>query len=226
MAIKEWVAADRPREKLIQRGARNLTDSELLAILLGSGTTQHNAVTLAQELLARFGGLKPLSQLSFHRLDEFKGMGPARYARLQAGLEIGRRTLLDVPNLIGEPLSDSKTAAKYVKNALFSLPREIFACLMLDTRHRILAFEVIAEGTIDRAAVYPREVVRKIIDHNAAAVILCHNHPSGNPNPSEADKALTRQLCAALALIDVNVLDHFLVAGTECTSFADLGLMT
>ena len=145
---------------------------------------------------------------------------------MQAGLEIGRRTLLDVPNPIGEPLSDSKIAAKYVKTALFGLPREIFACLMLDARHRILAFEIIAEGTIDRAAVYPREVVRKVMNHNAAAVILCHNHPSGNPTPSEADKALTRQLCAALALIDVNVLDHFLVAGTECTSFADLGLMT
>ena len=226
MAIKEWVAADRPREKLFQHGARNLTDSELLAILLGSGTSRHNVVALARRLLGELGGLKPLTQLSYSRFIEFEGLGPARYARLQAGLEIGRRTLVDVPELVGEPLSDSKIAANYVKNALFSLPRETFACLFLDTRHRVLAFEVIAEGTIDRAAVYPREVVRKVIDHNAAAVILCHNHPSGNPAPSEADKALTRQLAAALALIDVNVLDHFIVAGQNCSSFADLGLMT
>ena len=226
MAIKEWVAAERPREKLLQRGAGNLTDGELLAIVIASGTAQHDALSLAREILRQAGGLRPLTKLSFHRFSQFSGLGAARYASLQAGLEIARRTLFDPPNIHGEPLSDSKKAANYVKNVLFSLPRETFACLFLDTRHRILAFETISEGTIDRATVYPREIVRKVIDHNAAAVILCHNHPSGNPTPSEADKALTRQLCSALALIDVKVLDHFIVAGRDCTSFADFGLMT
>lgn len=226
MAIKEWTEAERPREKLLRHGAQQLTDSELLAIMLGSGTADLNAVALARRLIRDAGGLKPLTCLSFHRFVALKGLGPVRYARIQAGLEIARRLLLDPSEIVGQQLCDSKSAAEYVKNALFSSPIEIFACLFMDVRHRILAFEVIAEGTIDRAAVYPREIVRKVIDYNAAAVIFCHNHPSGNPHPSDADKALTKQLSAALGLIDVKVLDHFVVAGKNCTSFADLGLMT
>ena len=226
MAIKDWAESDRPREKLVSQGARHLTDAELLAIVIGSGTENLSALDLSRNILQRTGGLKPLIQLSFRRLAEFPGIGATRYARLQAGVEIARRTLVvdedDNPNLC---LHDTKAAARIVKKALFSLSIETFGCVFLDVRHRILAFEVISEGTVDRAAVYPREIVRRVIDQNATAVIFCHNHPSGQPDPSEADIALTSQLQACLALIDVTVLDHFIVAGNHCLSFADLGLI-
>ena len=225
MAIKDWAEYDRPREKLIQQGARQLTDSELLAIVLGSGTGKLSAVDLSRDTLQRCGGLKSLVQLSFRRLIEFPGFGAARYARLQAGVEIARRAYLGNDSHADITLNDSSAAAQIVKNALFSLPIETFGCVFLDTRHRVLGFEVIAQGTIDRAAVYPREIVRHVIDQNAAAVIFCHNHPSGQTTPSEADIALTDQLQASLALIDVAVLDHFIVAGDQCLSFADLGLI-
>ncbi|MGR8946579.1 MAG: RadC family protein [Gammaproteobacteria bacterium] len=225
MAIKDWAASDRPREKLIRHGARCLTDSELLAIVIGSGNGSCNAVELSREILRLAGGLEPLSRLSYRRIIEYHGFGEARYAKLQAGLEIGRRTLFDRIEAPEQLISNSKIAAQIVKAELSSLTIETFGCVFVDTRHRVLAFEVLSEGTIDRAAVYPREVVRRVIDQNAAAVILCHNHPSGNPTPSEADKTLTSQLSEALALIDVKVLDHFVVAGEECISFADLGLI-
>jgi DNA repair protein RadC len=225
MAIRDWAADDRPRERLIRRGARHLTDTELLAILIGSGTQKLNALELARHLLDEIGSLNRLSRLSFRRLGEYRGFGQARFACLHAGMEIGRRTMFDTEFSIGTRLENSKNAEDYIKNALFSLQREVFACLFLDTRHKVLSFDVISEGTIDRAAVYPREVVRRVIDHDAAAVIFCHNHPSGSAIPSDSDKLLTNQLKSALSLIDVKVLDHFIVAGEACISFADLGLL-
>ena len=225
MAIKEWAKDDRPRERLIQQGARHLTDTELLAILISSGTRKQNALELARHILDEIGSLNRLSRLSFRRLGEYPGFGQARFACLHAGMEIGRRTMFDTEFSVGNRLENSKNAEDYVKNALFSLHREVFACLFLDTRHKVLSFDVISEGTIDRATVYPREVIRRVIDHNAAAVIFCHNHPSGSAVPSDSDKLLTRQLKTALSLIDVRVLDHFIVAGHECISFADLGLL-
>ena len=225
MAIKEWAAQDRPREKLIHLGARYLTDTELLTILIGSGTRKLSALELAREILDKTGGLNKLTRLSYARLGELKGFGQARFAALHAGMEIGRRTIFNPDCSPGTLLENSRAAENYVKKSLFALEREVFACLFLDSRHKVLAFDVISEGTIDRAAVYPREIVRRVIDHNASAVIFCHNHPSGSTLPSDADKSLTTQLKSALSLIDVTVLDHFIVAGKKCVSFADLGLL-
>ncbi len=225
MAIKEWAAQDRPRERLITQGARQLTDTELLTIVIGSGTSKHSAAELARDMLNKTGGLHQLSRLSYRRLSQLKGFGLARFACLHAGMEIGRRTMFSPEGLPGTRLENSRSAENFVKKSLYALHREVFACLFLDTRHKVLAFDVISEGTIDRTAVYPREIVRRAIDHNAAAVIFCHNHPSGSTLPSEADKSLTIQLKSALSLIDIKVLDHFIVAGEECISFADLGLI-
>lgn len=224
MAIKEWAADDQPREKLARYGAKHLSDAELLAIILGSGTKNLSALDLARKLLDDIGGLDRLTTLSFRRLSSHSGIGLARFARLQAGIEIGRRTAFG-SSLAGEALTTTQHAENFVKRNLFSLQRETFGCLMLDTRHRILGFEIIAEGTIDRATVYPREVIHRVIDQQAAAVIFCHNHPSGNLTPSDADKSLTLQLKNALAAIDVRVLDHIIVAGEKTFSFADRGLL-
>ncbi|MEM7467847.1 MAG: DNA repair protein RadC [Pseudomonadota bacterium] len=225
MAINQWAASERPREKLLRQGARHLTDGELLAIVIGSGIPNQTALDLARQLLEQLGNLHTLVNLSLKRWNGFKGLGPARYACLQAGLEIARRSRYE-PDQSGKiRLTTSELAANYAKTALSSLTRETFACLFLDTQNTLIAFEIVSEGTIDRAVVYPREIVRLVIEHQASAVIFCHNHPSGNPSPSEADKAITKQLVAALALIEVKVLDHLIVAAEQCTSLADLGLI-
>ncbi|HDS1678763.1 TPA: DNA repair protein RadC [Pseudomonas putida] len=222
MNIREWPAEERPREKLMQRGAASLTDAELLAVFLGSGVRGRNVVELARGLLVRFGGLRQLLEADREAFVGELGLGPVRYGQLQALLEIGRRHLATA--IERESAMDSPAAVRrYLKSMLRHEVSEVFGCLFLDTKHRPLAFEVLFRGTIDRASVYPREVVRRALQHNAAALILCHNHPSGHSEPSQDDVLLTLSLKRGLALIDVRVLDHIIIGDGEPLSMVEQG---
>ena len=222
MNIREWPAEERPREKLVQRGAASLTDAELLAVFLGSGVRGRNVVELARGLLVRFGGLRQLLEADREAFVGELGLGPVRYGQLQALLEIGRRHLATA--IERESAMDSPAAVRrYLKSMLRHEVSEVFGCLFLDTKHRPLAFEVLFRGTIDRASVYPREVVRRALQHNAAALILCHNHPSGHSEPSQDDVLLTLSLKRGLALIDVRVLDHIIIGDGEPLSMVEQG---
>jgi len=222
MAIKEWPAPERPRERLLTLGPSALTDAELLALLLRHGTPGRDAVGLARELLAATRGLRRLIELPLNAFTELPGLGSARYAELQAALELSRRYLregLERPGPIGGP----EGAKDYLLAQFKPLQREVFGCLFLDTRHQLIAFEILFYGTLDATTVHPREVVKRVLELNAAAVILAHNHPSGVAEPSHADQALTRRLSEALALIDVRVLDHIVAGDRATVSFADRG---
>ncbi len=224
MAITDWPDAERPREKLLERGPAALSDAELLAIFLRTGLAGRTAVDLGRELLAQFGGLRGLLGADRDIFCEAPGMGPAKYARLQATVELARRFLgEDIQR--GASLTSPEATRRYLTAQLRDLPHEVFACLFLDNRHRVIEFVELFRGTINGASVYPREVVRAALARNAAAVILCHNHPSGHPEPSEADRRLTRRLTDALALIDVRVLDHIIVGDGPGVSFAERGLL-
>lgn len=217
MTIRDWPDDERPREKLLSRGGGALSDAELLAVFLGSGRRGQSAVDVARGLLTATGGLRPL--LDAPRTD---GVGTVAWCRLQAALELGRR-YLDAELRRSEALTDPAASARFLKARLAGYPYEVFACLFLDNRHRMLAFEELFRGTLDGASVYPREVVRRCIAHNAAAVIFAHNHPSGVAEPSAADRAITQRLRAALDVIEVRVLDHFVVGADAPTSFAARG---
>ena len=222
MNIREWPAEERPREKLLQRGAGSLTDAELLAVFLGSGVRGRNVVELARGLLVTFGGLRQLLEADREAFVGELGLGPVRFSQLQALLEIGRRHL--ATSIERESAMDSPaTVRRYLKAMLRHEVSEVFGCLFLDTKHRPLAFEILFRGTIDRASVYPREVVRRALLHNAAALILCHNHPSGNSEPSQDDVHLTLSLKRGLALIDVRVLDHIIIGDGEPLSMVEHG---
>ncbi|MFK3718062.1 DNA repair protein RadC [Pseudomonas fulva] len=222
MNIREWPVQDRPREKLLQRGAAVLSDAELLAVLLGSGVAGRNVLDVARGLLVRFGGLRPFLEADRRAVLREPGMGEVKYAQLQALLEIGRR-YLDEGITRAAALEDPQAVRRYLKSMLRHEPSEVFGCLFLDTKHRPLAFEVLFRGTIDRASVYPREVVRRALMHNAAALILCHNHPSGNSEPSKEDVHLTLSLKRGLALVDVRVLDHIIIGDGEPLSMVEHG---
>ncbi|KTT17300.1 RadC family protein [Pseudomonas parafulva] len=222
MNIREWPAQDRPREKLLQRGAGVLSDAELLAVLLGSGVAGRNVLDLARGLLVRFGGLRPFLEADRRAVLREPGIGEVKYAQLQALLEIGRR-YLDEGITRAAALEEPQAVRRCLKAMLRHEPSEVFGCLFLDTKHRPLAFEILFRGTIDRASVYPREVVRRALMHNAAALILCHNHPSGNSEPSKEDVHLTLSLKRGLALIDVRVLDHIIIGDGEPLSMAEQG---
>lgn len=222
MAISDWPRDERPREKLLQRGARALSDAELLAIFLRTGRRGSTAVDLARELLEACGGLRPLLDLPPERLARLQGMGEARRALLQAALELGRRHL-EAGLAREEALTDPVKAGRFLMARLRDYPHEVFACLFLDNRHRLVAFEELFHGTLDGAAVYPREVLRRCMTHNAAAVILAHNHPSGVAEPSQADRSITRRLVDALALVDIRVLDHLVIGDREWVSLAERG---
>ncbi|WP_313644081.1 RadC family protein [Pseudomonas sp.] len=222
MNIREWPAQDRPREKLLRQGAGSLSDAELLAVFLGSGVRGRNVVELARGLLARFGSLRQLLEADRDAFLGELGLGPVRYGQLQALLEIGRRHL--ATSIARESVMDSPaTVRSYLKVMLRHEASEVFGCLFLDTKHRPLAFEILFRGTIDKACVYPREVVRRALLHNAAALILCHNHPSGHSEPSQEDVHLTLSLKRGLALIDVRVLDHIIVGEGEPLSMVEQG---
>jgi len=221
--ISDWPMEERPREKLLDRGADTLSDAELLAIFLRTGTRGMTAVDLARRLLDEFGGLKPLLSASEDGFCRHRGLGRAKYAQLQAVMEIARRHLFENIQR-GDALCSPDDTRHYLITELQACPHEVFACLFLDNRNRVLTFEKMFYGTIDGASVYPREVVRRAIDNNAAAVIFAHNHPSGVAEPSSADKQITQRLKDALALIDVRVLDHMII-GDEVVSFAERGLL-
>ncbi|MDH4764716.1 DNA repair protein RadC [Pseudomonas sp. CBMAI 2609] len=222
MSIKDWPAQERPREKLLAQGAQALTDAELLAIFLRTGVAGKSAVDLARQLLGEFGSLRALLEADLAAFSAHLGLGPAKYSQLQAVLEMGRRHLAEGLRR-DSALESPQQVRDYLKARLRHEPHEIFGCLFLDTCHRVLAFEALFHGTIDGASVYPRQVVKRALAHNAAAVILTHNHPSGIAEPSQADRLLTTRLKDALALVDVRVLDHFIVGDGEPLSMAEYG---
>jgi DNA repair protein RadC len=222
--IPSWPVQERPREKLLSRGAAALTDAELLAIFLRTGVTGKTAVDLARELLEEYRGLRGLMGASRERFCAGKGLGEAKYSQLQAVLEMSRRYLGEELER-GDALTTPQAVRRYLKNRLYSYPYEVFACLFLDNRHRLIQYEELFRGTVDGSSVHPREVVSRALHHNAAAVILAHNHPSGVAEPSQADTRITRRLRDALALVDIRVLDHVIVGDGEPSSFAELGLI-
>lgn len=224
MTINNWPLAERPREKLLNLGAKYLTDAELLAIFIGSGIRGKTALDLARELLSEFGDLKKLLDVQPHLFYQKRGMGKAKLAMFKAALELGRRYLAE--NLEkGETIANSQVTKRFLASRLRGYQHEVFACLYLDTQNRVLGFEELFEGTLHEANIYPREVVKRCLAHNAAKIILAHNHPSGNPHPSQADREMTRQLKDSLTLIDIQVIDHIVVGNKDCISFAEIGLV-
>ncbi|MDE2448621.1 MAG: DNA repair protein RadC [Gammaproteobacteria bacterium] len=223
LTIREWPATERPREKLIQRGAHALTDAELLALLLGSGIPGCSAVAMARSLLKDFGCLRGLLNARLTRWRR-KGIGPARYAAVQAAVELAKRHLSEEMR-IGSPLATPQATHRYLMAQLRDRPYEVFCCIYLDNRNRIIAFEELFRGTVDCAQVHPREVLRQALLHNASAMIVAHNHPSGVLEPSPADDFITRRLKDLLALMDVRVVDHIIVGDSRCYSFAEHGLI-
>ena len=222
MRIRDWPSKERPREKLLSLGASLLSDAELLAIFLGSGLKGHDAVQTGRSLLRLHGPLRRLLDLTPRELMQLPGVGPARACQLAAALELGQRHLAAELER-GTTLSDPKRAGLYFAQRLRAQSREVFAGLFLDTRHRALAFEELFHGTLAGAEVHAREVVRRALTLNAAAVIVGHNHPSGNPAPSPADRAVTKRLQHALELVDVRLLDHFVIGDGPPVSLAELG---
>ncbi len=221
--IKQWSVADRPRERLLNKGAAVLGDAELVALFLGSGEKGRDALSVARSLLARLGGLRGLASADANAIALERSIGPAKSALLLAALELGRR-VDGVALERGAELTDPSSAARCLQRRLASLGHEVFVCLFLDTRHRLIACEELFRGTIDGATVHPREVAKRALQLQAAAIIVAHNHPSGVAEPSRQDVALTRRLGQALALVDVRLLDHFVVGEGEPVSLAERGL--
>ena len=224
MAITDWPEGERPREKLLQRGASSLSDAELLAIFLRTGVVGKSAVDLARELLVRFGNLTQLFSASEKDFCELHGMGQAKYVQLQAVLEMSRRALQEEMKN-GDALNSPRAVRDYLQLLLRGRAQEVFMVIFLDAQNRVLASEELFSGTLTQTSVYPREVVKRALHFNAAAVIFAHNHPSGVTEPSQSDRMLTDALKQSLALVDVRVLDHFIVAGSGCLSFAERGMV-
>ncbi len=224
MTIKDWPAEDRPREKLLLRGSASLTDAELLAIFLRTGTIGKTAVDLARDLLTNFGSLKALLDADQEHFCLAHGLGSAKYAQLQAVMEMAKRHFKEIIQR-GNALTSPEITRAYLSAQLRGYSYEVFACLFLDNQHRVIQLDELFRGTIDGASVYPREVVKQALHHNAAAVIFAHNHPSGVTEPSQADKQITEKLKKALDLFDIRVLDHFIIGDGEPYSFAEHGLI-
>lgn len=224
MGIKDWPLQEQPRYKLLQHGAEALSDAELLALFLRTGVNGKDAVTLARELLQQFGSLRALLRADKTRFCRAHGLGEAKYVVLQAVLEMASRHMAE-GLMRGEAFSNPNQVKQYLLTQLRDQPHEVFCILYLDNRHRLIKFEKLFHGSIDQSAVYPREVIKKVLAHNAAAVILAHNHPSGVAEPSESDVAITLRLKKALALMDVRVLDHLIIGDNLVTSLAESGRM-
>jgi len=220
--ICKWPETERPREKLIKLGAEVLSDSELLAIFLGTGCQGQSAVSLARELISQFNGLKGLLAAPANDLLACKGVGNSKYALLKAVRELGRRALAEHLQR-GSALDSPQATYDYLRYWLVGKPYEVFCVLMLDNQHRVISAIELFRGTLSRASVYPREVVQEGLKCNAAAMILAHNHPSGVAEPSSADRDITSRICSAAELLDIRVLDHIMVGDTECVSFAERG---
>ncbi len=224
MAISHWPAAERPRERLLALGASVLSDAELVALFLRTGVAGKSAVELARELLSRFGGLRGLLSADQAALRAIRGLGNAKLAQLAAVLELARRSLGEEIHS-RSALTSPQAVRDYLRLALGTREHEVFLTLFLDAQHRVIVAEELFRGTLTQTSVYPREIVKAALRANAAAVIFAHNHPSGVAEPSQADELLTRQLKEALAMVDVRVLDHFIVAGRSTLSFAERGLL-
>jgi DNA repair protein RadC len=225
MAITDWPESERPRERLLKLGASALSDAELLAIFLRVGVRGVSAVDLARTLLGHFGSLSRLFSASASEFASIPGMGSAKYSQLQAVVELARRALRE-EMAAGDALSSPRAVRDYLRLTLGSLPHEVFMVLLLDAQNRLIAAEELFRGTLTQTSVHPREVVKLALAHNAAGALLAHNHPSGVAEPSRADEALTQALRQALALVDVKLLDHFIIAGAaDPLSFAEQGLL-
>jgi DNA repair protein RadC len=222
MAITDWPQEQRPRERLIKHGAQSLSDAELLAVFLRVGVTGKSAVDLGRDMVSHFGSLNGLFSATLNDFSEINGLGPAKYAQFQAVLELARRALNEELKT-GVTLSSPTAVKHYLQLLLGGKQYESFAVLFLDVKNRLIASEELFRGTLTHASVYPREVVKVSLAHNAASIILAHNHPSGTPEPSAADLTLTQTLKQAAALVDVRVLDHFVIAGRHVYSFAEHG---
>ncbi|MBF4555761.1 DNA repair protein RadC [Pseudomonas sp. p50] len=224
MSIRDWPAAERPREKLLEQGSASLSDAELLAIFLRTGVSGRSAVDVARHLLSKFGSLRALLEADQSTFSRELGLGPAKFAQLQAVQEMGRRHMAE--RLRNKSVLENPQAVReYLKALLRHELHEVFGCLFLDSRHQVLTFEALFHGSIDNTSVHPRQVVKRALANNAAALILCHNHPSGNSTPSQADRKLTKRLQEALLLVDVRVLDHFIVGDGDPLSMAEYGWM-
>lgn len=221
-SIRRWPVSERPRERLLTHGAAILSDAELVAIFLRTGIAGRSAIELARDLLLQSGGLRGLLEMDDTKLARHPGLGPAKLAQLKAGLELARRYLAE-QLARGDVLGDPAATRRFLQLHLRHQPHEIFACLYLDNQHRVLEFEELFRGTLNGAIVYPREVVKAALRHNAAALIFAHNHPSGVAEPSTADRSLTRRLREALALVDIRVLDHLVIGDGEVISMAERG---
>lgn len=224
MSITQWPEDERPRERLLKQGAAALSDAELVAIFLRVGVKGKSAVDLARDLVAQFGSLNGLFSASEAELCAVHGMGQAKYVQLQAILEMSKRALGEDIKLT-DALASPKAVRDYLKLMLARLPHEVFVAVFLTSQNRVIVVEEVFRGTLTQTSVYPREIVKLALAHNAASVIFAHNHPSGEPHPSQADRALTKTLAEALALIDVRVLDHFIVAPGASLSFAEQGIL-
>lgn len=224
MSIKDWPLKERPRERLLDSGAASLSDAELLAIILGTGVKGRSSVDLARHLLEEFGSLTRILTSPLEEFCQHDGLGMAKYVQMRAMLELSQRHLREQLEE-RDVMSSSELTREYLRARLRHYPHEVFACLYLDNQHKVVRFEELFTGTIDGAAVYPREVVKRCLHHNAAAVIFAHNHPSGVAEPSHADVAITQRLKSALNTIDVRVLDHIIVGSKEVVSLAERGLV-
>lgn len=224
MTIKDWPADHRPRERLLRDGCERLSDAELLAVLMRTGVAGSDAVTLARRLLVECGGLRGLLEARRDHFARLPGCGAATFATFQAALELGRRYVFSTLQRDG-PLENPGAASHYLVSRMKAYQREVFACLFLDARHRVIALRELFFGSIDSATVHPREIVKSCLELNCAAVILAHNHPSGVAEPSAADAAITRRIVDAAALVDVRVLDHLVVGEREAVSMAALGML-
>ena len=224
MAITDWPADDRPREKLLAKGAAALSDAELVAIFLRTGVVGKSAVDLAREVLTRFGSIRALCAADQKTFCAVHGLGEAKFVQLQAVMEMAQRSLAEQLRQ-GAALHSGKEVVDFLRLKLASQPREMFLAVFVDAQHRVIADEVLATGTLMQTSVYPREVVKRALHWNAAAVIFAHNHPTGAAEPSRADEMLTANLKRALALIEVNVLDHIIVGADSAVSFAQRGIL-
>jgi DNA repair protein RadC len=223
MAISDWRPEDRPRERLLAEGAKVLSDAELVAILLRTGLPGKSAVDLGRELMQRFKGVSGVLDAGA-RLGEIKGLGPAKTAQFTAAIELARRALQEKMKE-NAALTSPGEVRDYLRLALSRREEEAFVCIWLDAQHKVIEINEAFKGTLTQTSVYPREIVKAALARNAAAVIFAHNHPSGVAQPSQADELLTRNLKDALALVEVKVLDHFIVAGNQAISFAERGLL-
>jgi DNA repair protein RadC len=224
MSLAHWPAAERPRERLLAQGPASLSDAELIALFLGTGVRGKSALDVARELLARFGRVSRVLSAAQGELDAVPGVGAAKYAQIAAVMELARRALAEEMK-VRDSLTSPAAVRGYLRLAMQDLGHECFYCVFLDAQNRVIAAEPLFRGTLTQTSVYPREVVKHALKHNAAAVILAHNHPSGVAEPSVQDQALTRTLSEALGLVDIKVLDHFIVAPGACLSFAERGLL-